>query len=357
MLDEFAGARKLISSELKAFLAEKRTELASVNPFGADICKRLADFALRGKMIRGCLVFTGYELGPAGRSAAGSRVLAMAGAAMELFQSGLLIHDDIMDRDLTRRGGETIFQQYASSAEREGVVDWRHLGESLGTCAGDIAYFLGFELLGRLEISPTAQEGLVALCGRELATVGVAQMQDVAWGASPSAVPREHIVRLYTHKTGRYTFSLPLAAGGRIAGADEPTLAALEKIGEHLGVVFQVRDDELNLFGEEGQTGKPVGSDIREGKKTLFLSCLLARSGGEESRRLSEILERRAVSPEDLVFVRDLGERLGVRQEVLAVAEEHAGRARSLAEQTGGQGSPGRETLLRLLDYCRTRTR
>ena len=70
---------------------------------------------------------------------AGPQAMIQAGAAVELFQSALLVHDDIMDRDQVRRGFGSVFYQYAQMADRAGIADAYHLGESLGICAGDIA--------------------------------------------------------------------------------------------------------------------------------------------------------------------------------------------------------------------------
>ena len=79
------------------------------------------------------------------------------------------------------------------------------------------------------------------------------------------------------YKTGRYSFSLPLLAGAMLADAPAELRGKLETFGESIGLLFQIRDDELGLFGDERELGKPVGSDVREGKKTHHL--LIAHGG------------------------------------------------------------------------------
>src|SRR5208337_3161290 len=135
---------------------------------------------------------------------AGIPAVTTVGAAMELFHSGLLVHDDIMDRDPVRRGQPSIFQQYAGIAARERRADPGHVGMALGICAGDVACFMAFELLARADAPAAALRGVLELCARELSAVGIAQMQDVTWGASRSAVDVDDILRMYLHKTGRY---------------------------------------------------------------------------------------------------------------------------------------------------------
>jgi geranylgeranyl diphosphate synthase type I len=355
-MDFFTRTRELVADELRRFFAWKKAALQAVNPLGADAGDRLLEFALQGKMIRGCLVPLGYSLAAAaGQEASPPPVTIAVGAAMELFQSGLLVHDDIMDRDLTRRGNATIFHQYAEAASRRDDADPRHVGEALGICAGDVAYFLAFEMLSLVEAPAAVRADLLGMCARELTSVGIAQMQDVAWGASAADVRDEDILRMYTFKTSRYSFSLPLAAGGLIAGAAPALLAKLEEIGETIGVLFQVRDDELGLFGDEQELGKPVGSDVREGKKTLYYSRLMAAAGRTDRDRLARIFGNQAASPEDLDFVRDRAVCLGVREGVASTCATMRERALQGIAALGAGGREGADTLRSLLDFALSR--
>jgi geranylgeranyl diphosphate synthase type I len=356
MLAYFDTIRQRISAALRAFLQAKRPELARVNPFGPDAGDRLLDFALQGKMIRGCLVPLGYALASAEAPSEAHVATIQTGAAMELFQSGLLVHDDIMDRDLLRRGRPTLFHQYAEAAAQEGQTDPGHSGEALGICAGDVAYFLAFELLAGLEAEPELVRAVIGLCARELTSVGVAQMQDVAWGAAHELVSDKDILRMYAYKTGRYTFSLPLMAGGILAGAPPELLARFSSLGESVGIVFQIRDDELGLFGDERETGKPVGSDIREGKKTLFFTGLMTLAQGEQRRRLAGIFGNQQCTESDIAYVRELANSLGVRPRVRAIARDLEAKARALIDGIVTGAEADRTTLHDLLGFTMERS-
>jgi geranylgeranyl diphosphate synthase type I len=283
---------------------------------------------------------------------------------MELFQSGLLAHDDIMDRDATRRGLPTLHRQYGGEARQRGARDPEHLGQSLGICAGDAAFFLGFEALSGPPVPQAARAGLLGLCARELSRVAVAQMQDVVWGAQPAfggagpdTVPEEQILRLYTFKTGRYTFSMPLAAGALLAGCGPGELAELERLGEFLGILFQLRDDLLGLFGDERELGKPVGSDVREGKKTILHGRLLARASEATAARLREIFGNPGIGQTELDFVRSQLAGLGVIAEVRELSEGYAAEARRLIESLPGARAEERAVLQEILRYTSERTR
>ncbi len=272
---------------------------------------------------------------------------------MELFQSGLLIHDDIMDRDALRRGMPSIFQQYADAAARERSADPPRTGEALGICAGDVSYFLAFELLTRIAAGPGVLREVLALCARELSAVGIAQMQDVSWGSADQGGTDEEILRMYTWKTGRYSFSLPLVAGALIGGATAELCGALEKLGECLGILFQIHDDELGLFGSERELGKPVGSDVREGKKTLFHARLMAAASPEERKRLAGIFGNPACTAADLDFVRAQAE--PVRIGLLPLVTELSTRGRSMIRGLPSGTAEDRRALLELLDFTTAR--
>jgi geranylgeranyl diphosphate synthase type I len=355
----FDPIRERISALLRVFFHEKREELARVNPLGRDASERLVEFTLGGKMIRGCLVHLGWSIGSRGRAEPGAdetASVAAAGAAMELFQSGLLVHDDIMDRDLVRRGQPSIFQQYAQKAGREGHADPAHVGQALGICAGDVACFMAFELLARVRAPAPALSEVLALCARELSAVGIAQMQDVAWGASKDGVKVDDILRMYRYKTGRYSFSLPLRTGALIAGADRDLQEKLEAFGESVGLLFQIRDDELGLFGDEKELGKPVGSDIREGKKTILMSFLLEAAQPADRERLESILGDPRASAFDLDFVRGLASSAGVRARMDAITGGLAEQARSAMRALTCAQPEDRSALQGLLDFTATRS-
>jgi len=141
-----------------AFFGSRRAEiveaLGAIAPASVEArepLERIREFCGRGKMIRGCLVFLGAEAGGGARAVD----VPLVAAAMELFQAGLLAHDDIMDRDETRRGAPTIHARYAAEAEARfaaealargagvatrfaaGPDEALHVGEALGICLGD----------------------------------------------------------------------------------------------------------------------------------------------------------------------------------------------------------------------------
>lgn len=328
---------------------------------GGDAQGRILEFCLRGKMIRGCLVYLGAEAAGATQAAANDSLAACA-AAMELFQAGLLAHDDIMDRDETRRGAPTLHALYAAASRNRGEADPAHVGEALGICLGDLCYFEAYALLARGAVGKAGAAELLALCSSVLGEVAVAQMDDVAWGASRAEPPQESILAMYRCKTARYSFSLPLAAGALLAG--DPELARrLGGLGESLGILFQLRDDELGLFGSPGTTGKGLGSDLREGKKTLFRARLLeaarlpaAAVPDPELARLARLFGGGVgADAEDLAFIRRQAEELGVAASLAEIKATEEGKARSVLRGLTSL-APGTAAVLEgLVEYVTSR--
>jgi geranylgeranyl diphosphate synthase type I len=350
-IESFLGkARQRLRHDLRSFLAAKRADVAHVRPWGGDVLRRLDAFTGKGKMIRGGLVALGSTMAGGRAGAAAIR----AGTAFELIQSGLLIHDDIMDQDPRRRGGPSMHEQYARLAPPAESEESGRFGTSMAICAGEIAIFLAFEAISGLSGPAKRTAAVQKLFAAEFGLVGLGQMLDIEAGTSREMPPERKILEIYRYKTARYSFSLPLAAGWILGGGPTRTLTALERLGQYLGLVFQIKDDELGLFGNAGTTGKPVGSDVRQGKKTLYATALFSRATGAERGRLASVFGSAAATDADIRFVRDLAARLGVRDDVRQVMDRVGGRAeQGILALPVGRGH--REMLLSLLDYILSR--
>jgi geranylgeranyl diphosphate synthase type I len=312
MIKQFKCYRKKIEQYLGGFLISKGKELGQVNQWGIDATRRLLAFSTNGKLLRGSLLmFSGLMFDKGIEKPA----LEVA-SSYELIHSSLLIHDDIMDRDTQRRGMPSIFYQYKKHIEEEKGADPYHAGVSLGICAGDLALFLSFEILAQANLDPLIKQRVLHMWSRELSWVGVAQMQDVSFGTSNSEPEEDEILSLYRYKTARYTFSTPLTTGAVLARQNQSTISILEKLGEYCGLIFQLKDDELGLFGSEAKLGKPVGTDIEEGKKTLIMHYLYNMLGDEDKRRLDIIKKKEQVLSSDLEFIRNAAKKTKAQEKV-----------------------------------------
>jgi geranylgeranyl diphosphate synthase type I len=352
----FEQQKQLITAYLRTALQPADAdELESrVGRVDAAARQTLLEFCLRGKMLRGGLVRLGFNLFRTGDD----ETVTACGAALELFQSALLIHDDIMDRDAVRRGRRTLHTLYRDTARAAGVQDPEHSGLSLGICVGDIGFFLGFHILSALPRSGAQLSEIVSLVAREMSLVGAAQMLDVsAETADPAGAPgdEEEILTLYRYKTGRYTFSLPLSLGALLAGRENEVRRALEAVGERLGIIFQIKDDELGLFADNRQTGKPAGSDIREGKRTIYFTRLAPTLTKPEAERFQALQGTADLTRSDIEFVRRLVTEHGIADHVNNTVDRLADDCRNMINTLRDRFRLQPEPLTGLLEYSLTR--
>ncbi|MBN2738675.1 MAG: polyprenyl synthetase family protein [Spirochaetales bacterium] len=350
-----AEQKRLISAFLEKFLLEKENQCLAIDSWGKDLCQRLFDFSINGKMIRGALVSLAYSLYQKDDDDTIPEDVVKTAALMELIQSGLLIHDDIMDRDVSRRGKDSLFFQYKKVFDQNKVNDSYHTGEAFGICVGDIAYFFAFQIISMLNIDLFRKNRLIEFLSQELATVGLAQMMDVYWGASGESPDQKDILKLYTYKTGRYTFSLPLWLGALQAEASENDMNSLVTIGENLGVVFQIKDDELDLYQNQSKTGKPQGSDLRSGKYTLFIEYLLKEIIPSESQRFNAFFGKGDLNESDLLWTLELLNKYGIQEKMESIINLKNETVYHHLDKLNIRNSKAKDIFIQLIEYNRLR--
>lgn len=308
----FLNSKENIQKFLFQFLFLEQKKFSSVNRWGEDVFKRLSDFSTKGKMIRGGLFMIANRMF---NREINDDAIKIA-TALELFQSSFLIHDDIMDNDELRRGSPTIFAQYKEIGLKEGFCDFENFGKNMGISVGDIGFFLAFKLLNNLDADKKIKQKIIQNFSDEFIFVGLAQMQDVYLGNSSKIPDEEDIISVYLYKTARYTFSLPLTLGAILNNQPQKTVNNLSSLGEYLGLIFQIKDDEMGIFGEEKITGKPIGSDIREGKKTLFYYHLFKNSSEKERENLKKIFGKKNMDKKMFTYIISEIKRLNVKENI-----------------------------------------
>lgn len=318
-----------IKNNFSAFLLEKEESFNVINKWGKDVLGRLKQFSKNGKMIRGSVVLFSQEMFGKAIDSDSFKVAI----AIELFHAGLLIHDDIIDTDELRRGDPSVHYQYTRQAIDENIPDPYQFGISMGICAGDICFFIAFELLSGLQIQTNTKEKLMRLFFSEFIAVGLGQMQDIYSGHSLKAPTEEDIFKLYLYKTARYTFSLPFMLGGILAEIPDPEISQIEKLGEYFGLIFQIKDDELGMFGKKSDFGKPIGSDIEENKKTLYNLYLFKNADDEENRRLKNIFGSSNITDDSIEYVHELINKYHIKESIDKKIEQYKNYSEEIIDE------------------------
>jgi geranylgeranyl diphosphate synthase type I len=222
--------------------------------------------------------------------------------AIELIHNFSLIHDDIIDGDEERRHRSTV---------------WSEFGIGPAIIAGDALATLALQVL--LE-EPTVERIQAARCLVEATQNMIAgQADDMAFEGRETITVAE-CLNMEIGKTSAL-LSCAVSLGAILAGAPDQTVEALAEFGSHVGTAFQAVDDVLGIWGETARTGKPVGSDLSQHKKTLPVTIALARA----DRTLPELLSLLSgeLSAADVARARALIEESGAREETVALADAH----------------------------------
>jgi geranylgeranyl pyrophosphate synthase len=210
------------------------------------------------------------------------KVLPFA-AACELLHNATLVHDDLQDGDETRRGEPTIWKKY--SAER-------------AINLGDAMLHWPIVLIDRLDCSDELYRRLSQRLSRE--TLRVIDGQDREFLLSTqSEATWESYFRMVEGKTGGL-FVLPAAGGAELAGASPDLVRATEKAAAELGVLFQIQDDVLDLYGDKGRDHR--GMDICEGKISALVVHYLSNAPAEKAEWLRNLLD----APREEVTIDDI---------------------------------------------------
>ena len=301
ILEKLVDYRNLIQPLLVEFFQKKIKIAKKTDPLATGAVKEIERVVLAGgKRIRPALVYYGF-LAAGGKK---NQAILEASLSIELMHVFLLIHDDIIDRDEKRHGLATVNKSYQAWGEKLLSLERKeseHFGNSMAIVVGDMAYSMANEIL--FEADFPASHILSALKKmQEIVYKTIpGEMLDIFLDARGDA-SEEEIMKMYDGKTARYTFEGPLHLGACLAGQgkNRELLSSFSDYALPIGQAFQLKDDILGVFGREEKLGKPVGSDVIEGKQTLLVVKALERANFQERRKIKRLLGKRNLSLKEL---------------------------------------------------------
>jgi geranylgeranyl diphosphate synthase type I len=306
-------------------------------PLDDEFYTQMKTFAKSGKLFRGCLLVSIYAELTGEKPSQG--VIKVA-AALELYCSGLLIQDDIMDRDVRRRGSVTTHITLEELANRQSIVQPAHFGTSIAMCFGDILFFLATQMIASTTLSEHLKLQLLTISNRELALLGLAQSEDMRMAGMPiSQITKEEIIAMQYGKTGRYTGRWPLAMAASLAEMPATEVEHIAKVGEEIGLLYQLRDDYLGIFGNSEKTGKNAMSDIREGKKTLYYLEAYTTITGKDKKFVRSIFGNSSATDEEIIQLVSVLTEQGIVERVNQEVVSHTERVQQMIAELSVQQS------------------
>lgn len=234
-----------------------------------------------------------------------------AACAVEVFHTWTLVHDDVMDRDKKRRGGMTVHEKFRGRAIDEfsyNEIDARHYGESIAMLTGDVQHGWAVSLL--CELSDLGLDKNVTLhLIRELETGVInllleGQTLDIQFSKLPiESLNEDLVVDMLCKKTGalyEYAGKAGAMIGLNEINPDNNLIKYISQFTSGCAIAFQIQDDILGITGDEQKLGKPVGSDIREGKRTLIACHAFNNADNRQKKRLLGILGNQNATDEEI---------------------------------------------------------
>ena len=344
--------KNIVDPYLNAYFEKKAKEAGEIDIIAEETVRLIKDYTMAGgKRIRPAFLYFGY-LASGGKK---NKKILEVSICVELLHSFLLIHDDIMDRDATRHGVATMHERFKAIGARYKLSDDHdHFGNSMAIMAGDMAAAMACEAIFSSKFSPALIVKALNKLQEIIFITVPGQMIDVIMQYAEVAT-EEEILKMHECKTARYTFEGPLQLGCLLAGGSKKTFQYFSDYSLPLGKAFQIQDDILGVFGDEKKIGKPVGSDIIEGKQTLLVIKALEWGTKEQKQVLKKYLKKKNLSPIEIdefrLVIQETGS-LKYSQELAANFIQEALRA---IKKIDCKNKEAKEFLVGIADYMLNR--
>ncbi|MBA4438460.1 MAG: polyprenyl synthetase family protein [Nitrosopumilus sp.] len=261
-----------------------------------------------------------------------SSTAMIAASAVEMVHNFTLVHDDIMDNDEMRHGVPTVHKKF---------------GMPIAILAGDVLFSKAFQIISESKLSPNANTHLISRLAKACVDVCEGQLLDIKMADEKRIPTAAEYITMIGKKTAAL-FDVSCAMGAICATNKPKDISNLSTFGRNLGIAFQITDDLIGVMGDPKVTKKPVGNDLREGKKSLPILMAIKLAKGNEKKIILKAFGNSKISKKDLnravEVIRSLGIEEKVRNQALKYAEKSE---KSLTKYKG----TAKVELVALLDF------
>ncbi len=346
----------------------KKDDNPIIRPFMED----LADLNQGGKMLRGMLVVFGYQIARHARGASDIDLSISDALAQtfEMFQTGVLVHDDVIDNAAQRRGKITVHRRYEHRLDVRdirmvsGIEKPQEIAKSVGICVGDLGIYYANKLLADSYGSDPALGQLISyfddiviqtIRGELLDVVLPYEIQDPGIGEEERAkLLEKSIYDIYFLKTAGYSVIGPLHLGMILGGAEPKEMAALDRCARDIGIAYQIMDDILGVFADPKILGKDVGSDVAEYKQTI-LYMYVRTMKVEYAEELLQYYGKKHVTSKDIEQVQRIFEESGALTYAQSVLADHFESAERKISRMKFMDTEDKKILRGFISYCKGR--
>jgi len=244
-----------------------------------------------------------------------------AASAVEMIHNFTLVHDDIMDNDEMRHGVTTTHKKFDIP---------------LAILAGDVLYSKAYNTISsKSKLSSNYTTQLVSKLSKTCIKICEGQVDDIKFAENKRIPTEKEYVKMIEKKTA-VLFEVSCAMGAICAKRKQKDVKNLSVFGRNLGIAFQITDDLIGIIGDSKITKKPVGNDIREGKKSLPIILAIKKARGENRTKIMRVFGNSGASKQQINLAVNVIRSLGVEKEVRDIALKYAQRAeKSISSYTG----------------------
>ena len=244
-----------------------------------------------------------------------------AASAVEMIHNFTLVHDDIMDNDEMRHGVTTTHKKFDIP---------------LAILAGDVLYSKAYNTISsKSKLSSNYTTQLVSKLSKTCIEICEGQVNDIKFAENKRIPTEKEYIKMIEKKTA-VLFEVSCAMGAICAKRKQRDVKNLSAFGKNLGIAFQITDDLIGIIGDSKITKKPVGNDIREGKKSLPIILAIKKARGQNRTKIMRVFGNSGASKQQINLAVNVIRSLGVEKEVRDIALKYAQRAeKSISSYTG----------------------
>ena len=296
----FLESKEKINNKIDEIL-DKEINKYIDNEFIKSSIEELKRLSKGGKRVRGYLIKLGQML--YGKDDDSFIDLA---AAIEIFQTAILIHDDIIDEADKRRGLDTINAKYKG-----------HIGVSKAICIGDLGFFISYRIINNSDASKELKDEIIRVYSKTLHNTVNGEIIDIELPLKSLEYHKDMdekiIYDIYVNKTAWYTIIGPILIGAASCGISKDDEEKLIEMGINLGIAFQIKDDLLGLYSNQTKMGKTL-NDIKEKKQTIIYKYAIDNANVDELILLEKYYGKQDISKKETDIVLDIFEKTGARK-------------------------------------------
>lgn len=310
------ATKQVVDAYIMDLINDRVAQATVVHPRYERLWREIARiYQAGGKRMRPYLTVVGY-------GALDAAIIPVA-AVQELLHVAMLVHDDIIDRDVVRHSQPTVNGAYeADYAPLLPPQQTTHYANSVALLAGDALLSEAYHLVQSAPFSSSVIRQLSERLSQSVFEVIGGELIDVEAGF----IMTEQFdpMTIYRYKTASYSLVGPLVSGALCAEVDETTRGILQEFGTQCGIAFQLQDDLIGMFGDEATTGKSADTDVREGKRTVLIAEHQTMMNDEQAARFAQWFGMRD-APGQVLRI----EASGARQKTEATAQQYFAQARA----------------------------